>query len=63
MTEKLLLTVAEAAELLSIGRTKAYEEIAADRLAAVRVGRSRRIPRDALSEYVESLRTAERAEP
>ena len=55
MDELLLLTVEEAARRLSLGRTKVYEELATGRLRSVQVGRARRIPVDALAEYVASL--------
>ena len=52
----LLLTVEEAARRLSIGRTLAYALIAAGELASVPVGRLRRVPTEALGEYVTHLR-------
>jgi excisionase family DNA binding protein len=55
MTERILLTVDEAADALSLGRSKVYEEINAGRLRSVKVGRARRIPSAALDEYVEAL--------
>lgn len=54
--EKLLLKPEETAELLSIGRSKVYELIGTGQLASVRIGTSRRIPADALSEFVRQLR-------
>jgi excisionase family DNA binding protein len=56
MDERLLLRVHEAAELLGVGRSTAYELIAAGRLETVRIGRCCRVPRDAVEEFVESLR-------
>lgn len=56
MTERLLLTVEEAAERLSLGRTKVYELIAAGDLETVCVGRSRRVPTEAVVQFVETLR-------
>lgn len=55
--EKLLLKPEEAAELLSIGRSKIYELIGTGELASVRIGTSRRIPADALAEFVRELRS------
>lgn len=55
--EKLLLTIEEAAEVLSIGRTALYELMHQERLRWVTIGRSRRIPADALVEFVDGLRT------
>ena len=54
--EKLLLKPEEAAEMLSIGRSKAYELIGTGELASVRIGTSRRVPADAL-EFVTQLRS------
>lgn len=56
MTDKLLLTPVEAAQALGIGRTKVYELMAAGTLASVRIGRCRRVPREALAELVGTLR-------
>lgn len=53
--ERLLLTPEDAANLLSIGRSKLYELIGDGRLASVRIGASRRVPMSALVEFVESL--------
>jgi excisionase family DNA binding protein len=54
--EKLLLTPEDAADLLSIGRSKLYELIGDGRLASVRIDASRRVPMSALVEFVESLK-------
>ncbi len=54
--EKVLLTVEEAAERLSIGRTKAYELMATGALESVTIGRCRRIPVEALEPFVTTLR-------
>jgi excisionase family DNA binding protein len=53
--EKLLLTPEDAAELLSIGRSKVYDLIGDGRLASVRIDSSRRVPMSALVEFVEGL--------
>ena len=53
--EKLLLKPEEAAEMLSIGRSKVYELIGTGELASVRIGSSRRVPTDALIEFVTRL--------
>jgi excisionase family DNA binding protein len=54
--ERLLYSVREAAQLLSIGRVKLYELMAAGRIESVRLDGSRRIPREALEEFVARLR-------
>jgi excisionase family DNA binding protein len=55
MTERLLLTVTEAADWLALSRSKTYELIAAGDIRSVTVGRSRRVPVDALKRFVEDL--------
>ena len=52
---RLLLTPEDAADLLSIGRSKLYELIGDGRLASVRIDGSRRVPMSALVEFVEGL--------
>lgn len=48
-----LYSIEEAAELLGIGRTLAYQEIQAGRLRSIRVGRRRRlVPSSALADYI-----------
>ncbi len=58
--EKLLLTPTEAAEALSISRSKLYELIGQGRLSTVQIDASRRVPAQALVEFVQHL---ERGEP
>ena len=53
--EPLLLTVVEAAAMLGVGRTTAYELIAADQLQVVHIGRSARVPLVAIHRYVDGL--------
>ena len=53
--EKLLLTPEDAADLLSIGRSKLYELLGDGRLPSVRIGASRRVPMSALVEFVDAL--------
>lgn len=52
---RLLLTVEEAAEALSLGKTKVYELISAGQIETVQIGRSRRVPVDALDAFVRRL--------
>ncbi|MCU1493411.1 MAG: hypothetical protein JWO62_1175 [Acidimicrobiaceae bacterium] len=49
---RLLLTVEEAAQRLAIGRSLMYELLASGRITSIRVGRLRRVPCHALSDYV-----------
>ena len=53
--EKLLLTPEEAAELLSIGRSKLYQLLAGGSLQSVTIGTSRRIPVQALRAFVDDV--------
>ena len=51
----LLVTVEEAATLLRIGRTTAYELVMRGRLQSVKVGRLRLMVRGGLDRYVSEL--------
>jgi excisionase family DNA binding protein len=55
-----LLKVPEAAQILAASKTKVYEWIASGELESVKLGpgrnASRRIPRDALEEFIARLR-------
>lgn len=53
--EKLLLSVDEAAERLSISRAHLYPRVMAGDVRSVTVGRARRNPVEALAEYVRRL--------
>lgn len=53
--DKLLLTPEEAAEALSIGRSKLYQLLAAGALRSVTIGSSRRVPVEALRSFVEEI--------
>jgi excisionase family DNA binding protein len=59
--QKLLLTVEEAARRLSIGRPKMYELVMHGEVVSIKMGASRRIPVQALEDYVRRL-SAEAAE-
>lgn len=54
-TRKLLLTPVEAAEQLAVSRTKVYELMAAGLLRSIRIGRSRRVPVDALGDFIDLM--------
>jgi excisionase family DNA binding protein len=56
LDEKRLLTVAEAARRLGIGRSHAYVYVLRGELESVKLGRSRRVPLEALDAFVERLR-------
>lgn len=53
---RIVLTVAEAAERLGIGRTLMYSLVSSGAVESVTIGRLRRIPETALTAYVEQLR-------
>ena len=50
----LLYTAEEAAELLRLSRSRIYELLASGMLPSLTIGRSRRIPADALRAWVEA---------
>lgn len=54
---KLLLRVEKAAGLLGLSRTRVFKLIADGELGSVKVGGSRRVPRDALTAYVRRLQS------
>lgn len=54
--EKLLYTVEEAESLTSICRSKLYVFMESGALPSIKIGRSRRIPRADLEDFIERLR-------
>ena len=64
MSDPLLLTPTEAARALGIGRSKLYELLQDGVLESVHIGACRRIPTDALTDFVSRLRhDVERNQP
>ena len=57
--DKLLLTPSEAAKALSISRSKLYELIGQGRLSTVQIDTSRRVPAQALAEFIQHLQHEE----
>jgi excisionase family DNA binding protein len=55
--DKLLLTVDETAELLSVTRWKVFELIRREELRSAKIGGLRRVPVKAVEEYVDGLST------
>jgi excisionase family DNA binding protein len=51
-----LLSVEEVARALRLGRSKTYELIASGELETVHIGRSVRVPVDAIERFVDGLR-------
>ena len=56
--DPILLTITEAATALAIGRTTVYELIGAGDLDVVHIGRSSRIPVDAIHQFVAAKRAS-----
>lgn len=56
--EKMLFTVKETAEMLSVSRNRVYELIYAEQLASIKIGRSRRVSRASILRFVESATPA-----
>jgi len=54
-----LVTIKQAALMLSLGRSTVYELIGDGKLEVVHIGRSARVPVDAIAKLVAGLRTAE----
>lgn len=50
--DKMLLKPLEVAEILGIGRSKAYQLIAAGAIPSIRIGSSVRVPLEQLREWV-----------
>jgi excisionase family DNA binding protein len=55
---KLLMTVNEAAQALSIGRPKMWQLVMTGEVLSIKIGASRRIPVAALEAYVQRLSDA-----
>ena len=53
--DKKLLTITEVQEMLSVGRTRVFALIASGQLRSVLIGSSRRIPTDAVEEFIQEL--------
>ena len=51
----MLVTVEEAAGLLRIGRTTAYELVMSGKIQSVKVGRRRLVVRDGIRDYIDEL--------
>ena len=56
--ERLMLTVDEVAESLGIGKSAVYDLMRLRKLASVKIGRSRRVPVEALRDYVKKATAA-----
>ena len=54
----MLFTVEQVAQILGIGRSTVFQLIKSEQIESIRLGRSRRIPVDAMQNYVDDLRGA-----
>jgi len=61
MNEPVLLRAQEVAKILGIGRTKVFEMLATGELPVLRIGRSVRVPRGELHEWVRQRTSGGRA--
>jgi len=57
----ILYTVEEVADILHIGRSTVFTLIKQGKLESIRLGRSRRVPIDAMQEYVNDLLSESRS--
>ena len=60
--ERIVFTVEEAAERLGVGRTLVYALVRSGDIESISIGRLRRIPCDALDEFVRRMRQVGRAD-
>jgi excisionase family DNA binding protein len=58
---RLLYSIEEAADLLGIGRTFMFHLVATGEIDSFKIGKRRKIPRDALDAYIERLRSEQAA--
>ncbi len=54
-TQPMLVTVEEVAQILSIGRTAAWELVRKQVLKSVKIGRTRRVVLSSVQEYIDYL--------
>ncbi len=57
ITERLLLRPEEAAQMIGVGRSRMYALLASREVPSVRIGRSVRVPVEALRNWVRQLRS------
>lgn len=60
-TPRVMLSVAEAATCLSVGRSTMYQLIHSGEIESVHIGRLHRVPADCLHEFVERCRREQSA--
>ena len=59
---RIVLTVEEAAERLGVGRTTMYRLVSTGAVESFTIGRLRKVPADAIDNYVTQLRAARAGE-
>ena len=59
--ERIVFTVEEAAKRLGVGRTLVYALVRSGDIESIRIGRLRRIPCDALDDFVSRMRSLDPA--
>ena len=59
---KLLLSIDEAAAVLSLGRTSLYDLVMRQEIVSVKVGRTRRVPLYALHRFIRTLAAQQEGE-
>jgi len=52
----ILFTAEQVADILGIGRTTVFKLMKTRQLESIRLGRSRRVPQDALKTFIDDLR-------
>ncbi len=52
--DTLLMNIDEASQILNLGRSKVYELVMRGELQSIKIGRSRRIPRSSIEEFIQS---------
>jgi excisionase family DNA binding protein len=58
---QLLYSVEEAAGMIGIGRTFMFHLLATGEIDSLKIGRRRKVPRDAIDDYIERLRAQQGA--
>jgi excisionase family DNA binding protein len=54
-SKPILVSVADAAQMLSIGRTAAWDLVRKQKIRSVKIGRTRRVPIAAIQDFIQRL--------
>ena len=60
--DKILLTIPEVAQVTGLGRSLIYTKVMAGELRSVRIGRARRVPVAAITEFIEGLESEQKGD-